>query len=553
MNRSVHNCIKWIRLAAIAAALIVFQTADGSGKSLDFPVGSTTVLFYMNGDNDLTDEVLSAVDYMEFVGSSDILNLVALVDGHPGGVTRFGNRWSRTYLLHITEDDRLAHINSTVLDDWGEQDLGDPDTLKRFVREAIRRFPAERYLFCAFAHGKGVIDTGNLSGKPGAKTLFISTDSTSRTLMPLPAFADALRTGLDGRRFSMMVLFSCLSGMLEIAYELGDITDFLITSEDEIRLVNEPAGTHQLRGISFEDLLQHLKTNPAATDIELGQRMIDRFVEPYTKAVETFSPSGRRLVHRYPAGLALVDCCATGQLATAIDGLAAHLIADLNDADRTVPTLAALQTALGNTPTYKSFLNLQYYDLATWLDELGRATTSTEIGRMCRQAANLLMSSVIVFERHTADAASNGMAIFFNHHLVPDNIAAAHLSMYRQTRFSRDTHWDELIRTYRRQTRHKRAELLLARCRQAYLDGDRQLFRQLSRKTFLAYSRILHQGRWEEIDPYIRFLNTLPAGKLPPHLKKDLANWLTDERLSPQARSASGQLQRILRKSPVKR
>ena len=553
MNRSVHYCKEWIRLAAIATALIVFQTADGSGENLDLPAGSTTVLFYMNGDNDLTDEVLSAVDHMESVGSSAGLNAVALVDGHPGGAARFGKQWTRTYLLHITEDDRLADINSTVLADWGEQDLGDPDTLKRFVREAIRRFPADRYIFCAFAHGKGVIDTGNLSGKPGVKTLFISTDSTSRTVMPLHAFADALKSGLDGRRFSLMVLFSCLSSMIEIAYELGDVTDYLIASEDEIRLVNEPAGTHQLRGIFFEDLLQHLETNPSATDIELGRQVIERFVEPYSERVESFSPGGRRLVHLYPAGLALVDCRSVEREAAAIDILADRLIKDLNQADLTVPTLAALQTALGNTPTYKSFLNLQYYDLPVWLDQLGRATASTEIRRMCRHAANLLTSSVIVFERHNAAAASNGMAIFFNHHLVPENIAAAHLAMYRQTRFSRDTRWDELLHTYRRQMWHYRAELLLARCRQAYLDGNRQLFQQLSRATFRAYSRMIDEGRWEEIDPYISFLDTLPAAALSPQLKKDLANWLAEKRLSPQARSASGQLQRILQRSPVNR
>ena len=40
-----------------------------------------TVMCYMNGDNDLNDEVLHAVDMMETVGSSEHLNIFVLVDG----------------------------------------------------------------------------------------------------------------------------------------------------------------------------------------------------------------------------------------------------------------------------------------------------------------------------------------------------------------------------------------------------------------------------------------------------------------------------------------
>ena len=435
----------------ICLAIGGFQEIDASTAAARHGKVSTTVLCYMNGDNDLTDEALSAVDRMETVGSSDQLNIVALVDGHPYGISRFGAKWVGTKLLHITLDDNIANIDSRVLADWGEQDLGDPETLTRFIQVALELFPADRYIFCAFAHGKGVIDTGNLSGNVTGKSLGISPDATSASIMQLTAFEGALTAGLNGRRFSLTVLFSCLSGMVEIAYALSDVTDYVIASEDEIRLVNEPPGTHQLSGISLQDLLQRLKNNPEMATEALGRAIVDRYIEPYLQPVCIVGANGKKVACRYPAALALIDCRKIDKLAHALDELAVQLIADLKHPDFVIPTLSALHASLSRMKSFKSFLNLEYYDLSEWLDHLAHTAISDLISQKCRISAGIIKSEVIVTERHTQDMASGGIAIFFIHDLVPENIYRAHHAMYRQTRFGSNTRWHELIRTYRRQ------------------------------------------------------------------------------------------------------
>ena len=529
MDRIQKEGLVRIGWLVIAIAIGVYQVGTASGEATDAPNRSTTVLFYMNGDNDLTDEVLSAVDAIETVGSSTTLQIIALVDGHPIGSQRFGKKWAGTYLLHVTPDRHNGHINSTILADWGELDLGNPETLTKFVRVAIENFPAERYIFCAFAHGKGVIDTGNLTGSSNAKSLSISTDATSQTIMPLDEFAHALEAGLNDRRFSLMVLFSCLSSMVEIGYAVSNVTDYLIASEDEIRLVNDPPGSHQLRGILFDEMLQQLKAHPYATDVELGKSLVDRFIEPYTQTVCTIGPGGRRHFNRYPASLAVVDCRSIDQLAASLDTLAAQLITDLNQDETAVPTLASLHNALSRSQTFKSFLNLQYYDLQNWLNEVALSSHSGLIREMCRHSADLLASSVIQYERHTDDVGSNGMAVFFDHPLVPDNISSAHLAMYRRTRFSRNTRWDELIDTYRRRMQSHRADLLLYQCRQAYDQNDRQRFERLLQETmrFLASQIRTDNG---EIDRRFRqLLTALPAEALSPRLMHDLQRWRDQE------------------------
>lgn len=128
------------------------------------PTARTTVLCYMNGDNDLSSEVLHAIDMMETAGSSDRVNVVALADGHPDWLGNYGEEWQHARLIRVTRDDVMGEIHSPVLEEWHEADLGSPATLRRFVETAIRRFPADNYIFLMFAHGRGIINTKQFSG-----------------------------------------------------------------------------------------------------------------------------------------------------------------------------------------------------------------------------------------------------------------------------------------------------------------------------------------------------------------------------------------------------
>ena len=481
----------------------------------------------MNGDNDLTDEVLSAVDRIETVGSSEKLNIIALIDGHPSGISRFGKRWTGTQLVHIKPDNQPHQINSLILADWGEQDLGHPNTLTQFIKESIKRFPAETYIFCTFAHGKGVIDTGNLTGNSRDKSLYISSDSTSQTIMSLNAFERALNAGLNGQRFSFMVLFSCLSSMVEIAYALSDVTDYLIASEDEIRLVNDPPGTHQLRGISFEELLNYLKKSPSPSEIELGHLVINRFIEPYNHQVGVFNSSGQQEFHRYPASLALIDCRSMSRIVSALDDLAGQMINELNQPESVLQSLNDLQRTLNHTQTFKSFLNLEYYDLLDWLYGMLAETSSQYIREKCVKCIKLLKNEVIKYERHTPDVSSNGMSIFFNHYLVPENIYAAHQSMYRQTRFSQDTRWDELIDTYRSQMKIHRVDLQIYQCRLAYRSGKWGEFLRLLKNVNRTLSDAAQADRTQASQKYITFLKMLSNQSLPTEIESELMQMIT--------------------------
>jgi hypothetical protein len=407
-----------------------------------------TIMCYMNGDNNLTHEVLHAVDMMETVGSSADLNILVLVDGGMDATQFYGEGWDRTKFLYITQDDRVGTINSPVLADMGEQDLGDPQTLHNFIKACLK-FPAERYIFCMFAHGRGIIDTDILKINGKVKSLYISPDDTSRTVMNQSEFHDAVKTALSGSVFDLMVFFSCLTNMVEIGYSLQDLTRYMVASEDEIRIVNDPPGKFQIRGIKFEEIFKQLKVNPELTAPELGKIAVDSFVAQYNIPVAVPGGTNGSVLKRFAGGLSVVDCRRYPHLAAILNELAEHVTSLLREAQTGGAILSTLRRASSASQRYASFLNQEYYDLRNFLENLARETTDGQTKRLCLRAIDAITGELIVYEQHTANSRSNGISIYLSDGLLPENVYQAHQQLYRQCRFSKETAWDEMIESSR--------------------------------------------------------------------------------------------------------
>ena len=406
---------------------------------------TVTILCYMNGDNDLSNEVLHALDMMETVGSSDRVNVVALVDGHPKWLGPYDAAWSRTRLLHLQADPRIGRITSPVLEEWGEANMGTPQTLERFLRTAMATYPAQQYYFYMFAHSQGVLDTRDYGPTQSVKTVSMSRDDTSGDKMPLDDFHQALKQGLNGRRFELMVFFSCLANMVEVDYAMSDVTRYLVGSQDEIRLVNEPPGRYQIRGMRVEQLIAGLKQTPAADIRELGRALVDSHVDSYDQDVRIPTGDGVGQICRFSGGMALVDAAAMPQLVTVLDLLAQQLIRHAEE-DGVVQAMGA---ALSATQPFASFLKMEYYDLSGFVRHLRAAVSQPELETACDRVLDLLANRVLVYARHTSDCAATGISIYLSHPLVPDNIFQTHQRLYQANRYSRDTQWDEMISIFR--------------------------------------------------------------------------------------------------------
>ena len=485
------------------------------------PNKRVTIMCYMNGDNNLANEVLYAVDMMETVGSSQDVDIIALVDGKPGENGVYGARWENTKLLHITKDDEIGVINSRVIEDMGEENLGDPTVLEEFIKKSLK-YPSEKYIFILFAHGRGIIDTKSFDNQRDYKSALLSPDDTGQRAMSHQEFNQAIKNGLSGEKFHLMLFFSCLTNMVEVGYGLQDVTNYFIGSEDEVRMVNKPPGMFQIRGIEPEKLIGKITSNPDVPALEMGKVTIDSFISQYEADVNIQNDDGTGLTVKYPATLALVNCQKYDKISKSIDILSKYLIEQITQEPAGKEVLTTLHKAINASQKYPSFLNLEYLDLQDILGHLSDYSKDIHLKRLCQNAIEILENELILYERHTEDSQSNGVSIFLPSFLVPENIYRSHMSMYRNSRFSRDTSWGEFIDTYRTQMLEKYTEILIDEYERAYENADTEVVKRLGSKISWELRKDVSKGKYSSIQRYLGILEKMDKILIP----KDFIRYL---------------------------
>ena len=478
------------------------------------PNKKVTIMCYMNGDNNLASEVLYAVDMMETVGSSQDVDIIALVDGRPGDNGGYGVQWENTKLLHILKDDEIGVINSPIIEDMGEKNLGDPQVLEEFIKKSIT-YPSDKYIFILFSHGRGIIDTKSFDNQRDYKSVLLSPDETGQRAMNHQEFSLAIKNGLAGEKFYLMLFFSCLTNMVEIGYGLQEVTDYIRGSEDEIRMVNEPPGMFQIRGIEPEKLIGEIISDPDVPALAMGKVTINSFISQYESGAKIQNDDGTEEIVKYPATLALVNCQKYGKILKSIDTLAKYLIQQITQAPSGNEVLSNLHTAINTSQKYPSFLNLEYLDLHNILTNLSHYSNDIHIKKLCKDSIEILENELILYERHTDDTQSHGVSIFLPSFLVPQNIYRSHMSTYRNSKFSEDTSWDELIEIYRTQMRERYTEILIDKYETAYKTSDTETVNRLGPKIEWELQKDVSKGKYNSIPKYLEILGEMNDAMIP--------------------------------------
>ncbi len=186
-------------------------------------------LNYVAADCNLTEYQLKNLDQQELVGSDENTHIVAYVDVGPKPAplkAKDGNgvepgSWSGCRTYYITKDDELNKLNSEVIEEHGNHvDMSNPETLKKFVVDAIRKFPADHVALILNDHGGGF--TGAMA------------DDTDGNFMSVPGIAKALREAQQetGKKIDIIGFDACLMAEGEVAYELKDVADIMLASEE---------------------------------------------------------------------------------------------------------------------------------------------------------------------------------------------------------------------------------------------------------------------------------------------------------------------------------
>ncbi|MDO8124936.1 MAG: clostripain-related cysteine peptidase [Candidatus Hermodarchaeota archaeon] len=205
-----------------------------------------TVLVYLDGDNDLEEYAFSDLNSMETVLPSPDVHILVFVDFWSTLIAPYSG--ARCY--EVTYDTNLNTINSIELSHPLplEPNMGDWQTLRDFIVFGQSYAPAENYLLVLWDHGSGYES--------------VCVDETSADYLSMHEVQIAL-SDPQVQYLDVVAFDACMMGQLEVAYELRDVTDYLVFSEEGV----------PVSGFPYEDILANLTSFPDSKPLTVAEGM----------------------------------------------------------------------------------------------------------------------------------------------------------------------------------------------------------------------------------------------------------------------------------------
>ncbi len=282
-----------------------------------------TVMVFLNAANNLEPAGIEDVNEMEKVGSTRDMNLVVeLVRYHGiekkpksnGGyfMNPYQERETQFYFgldndpgnarYYVLKDDDMVRVQSVVKANAGPADGGRKESLADFGKWAVEHYPAENYALVIWNHGAG------WSG--------VSYDDNSKHGMDLPQVREGIEqivSKLDNgkKKIDILDFDACLMATAEVGYELKDVVDYLVASQE-----TEPGD-----GMPYDEYLQFLVKYPESTPLSFAKSMVENYVKSYApKGSQTFGD-----MSMFAETKSAIRLDRMGDLRTAVENLAKQM------------------------------------------------------------------------------------------------------------------------------------------------------------------------------------------------------------------------------------
>jgi hypothetical protein len=368
-----------------------------------------TVMVYLDADNNLESVGIDDINEMEMVGSTSEVNIVVQVDRVPYSVLASSNQgyaddtsngnWTTTRRYYVTQDFNPVLINSTLKIDLGELNMGDPQTLVDFANWAANNYPAKKYLLVIWNHGGGFRSL-NL-----AKDIAWD-DTNGGDKITMPELEDALSmiSAQIGKNIDIVGMDACLMAMTEVAYQIKDYADILVTSEE-----SEPEG-----GWPYDTILSQLVSNPLMSPKELATDIVDKYIYSYPFSNVTQSA---------------IDLSYIDSLASQLSNLAQAIMSD---------SLTPKSKYILASVSSQHYGDYDFIDLYDFCNKILIYSNSLEVKNIVLSIQQTLNSAVIKSGYSVVGVnRSRGLSIYFPYYYY-DNY-------YNYTNFAQDTSWNEML------------------------------------------------------------------------------------------------------------
>jgi subtilisin family serine protease len=399
---NANNNIDGYGLLDIQAAI----AASASSYEVDW-----LFMVYLDADNNLESAGIDDLNEMEVAGSTDRVKIVVQMDRAVRDYdddTSNGN-WTGAKRFYVTRDTDAAIINSPVIADLGEVNMGAPATLQSFIEWAIANYPAQHYALVLWNHGSGWRER---AATDAIKSICIDDQANDELTMTELRSALTEANATTGKVLDIIGFDACLMQMVEVAYQVmgsasRPLADIAVGSEE-----TEPGD-----GWDYAATLTALTTDPAMTPAQLATQMVNDYISSYSPSLGITQSAVR---------LDLVD-----ELATAIDSFAQAMTSATGD-------WTAISTARSQAQEYYYDYYIDLYHFAQLVNQ------NTSISQAVRDAASSVMTAVnnaVIAEGHTASVGdSHGLSIYY-----PETVGDYFSDYETSVLLTTDTQWDEFL------------------------------------------------------------------------------------------------------------
>ncbi len=452
MNTS-HRTRFWNFLLTVILLLSLALTSCSTGEETDVPqdeietapaqvepqgeAGTWLVMLYQDADDEvLEQDIFIDLNEAELVGSTEYVTIIAQLDRLDGGFDGGGDETTAKRYL-ITQDDDLENIASEELEDLGEINMGDMDTLVDFAVWAIESYPADNYVLILSDHGGGW--TGGWSDNDPVQGGGLSMEQIDLALGEIIE-----QTGIG--QFEMLGFDACLMAQVESLTAIAPHARYAVASEE-----TEPS-----LGWAYASFLEPLTQNPGMDGAGLSRAIVESYITQDFRLVDDearrsflggdYSTEAAVEYMAKDITLTAVDLSQMSALNQALNDLAAALASD-------DPAVAAAARAYAQS--YKDVFGKKEAPAFIDLGHFAALAAEESDDEAVVAAAQALLDQVqaaVVAERHGDQRpGSTGFSIYFpNSDLYGLTLTGASSLDYTSSvsRFAAASLWDDFLTAY---------------------------------------------------------------------------------------------------------
>ncbi len=396
-----------------------------------------TLLIYMNGKNNLEEYAIKDFEELAKVGSSDDLNVVVQMG-------RLANRYSNAYgdwagvkRFYVERGDQPTAQQSLydLAANGQSTDMGSKDTLANFIKWGVQAYPAKKTMLVVWNHGQGwrlytaaTLNSTTLfsrsrsaaSGTTHGGYRSVSGDDEFNTIIYNTEVAQAIKVAIPSKKLDIIGFDACLMAMVETGYELKDLAEVMVASE-------ELEGGD---GWNYEIVLRRLASSPAASPEQFAEIIVDAYRQD-PGHTDDATLSAVRLQH-IPALVAQID--------------------NLSAVTQSESDFASARAARFGMLSYNRNGGTSV-DLGLFLQKLQALSPNPRVVNLA-EATQLKLQEAMIdnFASNTRKPhGSNGLAIYFPENQAvfssdPDHSGYKRSNGDRPVAFVRDSKWPEFLK-----------------------------------------------------------------------------------------------------------